>query len=138
MADPSSFLIFCLFWTKFLEHVYILDLNSNSLEMHKSLFSKDISMQQDVWLWDVLCFVYRNFADLSAPRISPSNLESYCFVGWGSQVLFIFSHFEPGTSPVCPSVRASVCLSVCLSGIITSTIFGRFWWNLDHKTISKI
>ena len=55
----SSFLLqFCLFWTKFSEHDYILDLNSNALNMHRSKFSRDMSMQQEVWLWNVLCFVY--------------------------------------------------------------------------------
>ena len=70
-ALASLLLLFCLFRTKFSEHVYILYLNSNALNMHRSLFSKDMSMQQDVRFWNLLCFVYRKFADLSAPSLSP-------------------------------------------------------------------
>ena len=75
LRHPRRFLLwsyyFIFFRTKFSEHVYILCLKSNALNMHRSLFSKDITMQPDVRLSNLLCFVYRKFADLSAPRLYP-------------------------------------------------------------------
>ena len=38
---------------------------------------------------------------------------------------------------VCVCVCLFVCLSVCLSQPLISTILVRFWWNLDHITLTK-
>ena len=38
----------------------------------------------------------------------------------------------------CLCVCLCVCVSVCLSQPFIWTLFGRFWWNLDHLILSKI
>ena len=75
LTSPTAFssflLLLCLFGTEFSKHVYIFNFNMNALNMHISLFSKERSMQQEVWFWNLFCFVHRKFTELSFPSQLP-------------------------------------------------------------------
>ena len=75
LTSPTAFssflLLLCLFGTEFSKHVYVFNFNMNALNMHISLFSKERSMQQEVWFWKLFCFVHRKFTELSFPSQLP-------------------------------------------------------------------